>query len=430
MRKISLFILAVILMCLPVAAQDDSPPQKEEAASKSSEGISQLSKAYAYKPEMLIISEGDMNCSYFITDQIDEDLKIIGGEDMDTNKENYSDTEKLYINKGSEAGLKEGDMLQILEKGPAIANGLTKKNIGTLYLKKSLAKITCIYEDKAVITLQKGCHPVLIGDILIPYKAPTPLFRLKPKYKKCRIPSGDNVITGQVIHAYYHLDLTKVQAGNEDYLCIDLGKDQVSYGDILLFYNILREDLPRVIIGTGIVISPQDTNSTIKVIDVGLPIHVGSRFLVLEEESKTPTKKQMEKNEDIPIIKKMKSEEGVHEQENGKAMAVNVFFGMNEKAIAGKYQGQLQKIKEFVQSKSEYNIILRGYACSVGGLEHNLQLSKERVENIKAYLVNELRIPGDRIEAHYYGEKKAPFDNSTEKERRKNRLVNIEVIGK
>jgi outer membrane protein OmpA-like peptidoglycan-associated protein len=49
---------------------------------------------------------------------------------------------------------------------------------------------------------------------------------------------------------------------------------------------------------------------------------------------------------------------------------------------------------------------------------------------VKAYLINTLAIPENFIEAHFYGEKDAPYDNTSEEQRRKNRAVNIQVIGK
>jgi outer membrane protein OmpA-like peptidoglycan-associated protein len=39
-------------------------------------------------------------------------------------------------------------------------------------------------------------------------------------------------------------------------------------------------------------------------------------------------------------------------------------------------------------------------------------------------------VPESQIESAYYGEKEAPYDNSSEAERRKNRLVMVVVVGK
>ena len=98
--------------------------------------------------------------------------------------------------------------------------------------------------------------------------------------------------------------------------------------------------------------------------------------------------------------------------------------------FSDKYASEFEKVKEFISSKSQYVVILRGYTCSIGGLEYNLKLSQERVNNVKAYLVSALGIPENFIKTYYYGEKDAPYDNTSEEQRRKNRLVNIQVIGK
>jgi len=45
-------------------------------------------------------------------------------------------------------------------------------------------------------------------------------------------------------------------------------------------------------------------------------------------------------------------------------------------------------------------------------------------------LINEYGIAENFIESYFYGEKESPFDNTSEEQRRKNRLVHIQVIGK
>jgi outer membrane protein OmpA-like peptidoglycan-associated protein len=52
------------------------------------------------------------------------------------------------------------------------------------------------------------------------------------------------------------------------------------------------------------------------------------------------------------------------------------------------------------------------------------------VETIKAILVSQYGIDPARIESFFYGEKDPQYDNSSEAERCKNRLVKIEVNGK
>jgi outer membrane protein OmpA-like peptidoglycan-associated protein len=168
----------------------------------------------------------------------------------------------------------------------------------------------------------------------------------------------------------------------------------------------------------------------VKVLDASQPLELGVKLVVVPE-PKEQIRPTDAKDEDIPVIESLKREE-IETEAIDEALELNVdiIFEIDEKSIDDRYTELFEKIKEFIISKTQYNVILRGYACGIGGLEYNLKLSKERVENIKAYLVSKLGIDENLIESYYYGEKDAPYDNTSEEQRRKNRLVNIQVIGK
>jgi outer membrane protein OmpA-like peptidoglycan-associated protein len=212
-------------------------------------------------------------------------------------------------------------------------------------------------------------------------------------------------------------------AGTSRYVSVDLGKAYLKSGDFMLFYKIIKKELPPVIIGSGIIISSQNNNSTVKVLDASYPVEVGDRAVLLPEISEELSKPE----EKIPIVETLKKEQMESEEET---IEIDVLFDLDSKSIGNNYLDDLKRIKEFTDSKSQYIVILRGYSCSIGGFEYNLQLSKERVENVKKILVTEHGIEENFIESYYYGEKENPFDDSLEAERRKNRLVRIQVIGK
>ncbi|MCP4216004.1 MAG: OmpA family protein [bacterium] len=386
----------------------------------------QLEKAYAYKEEMLLISENDLNCSYFISNRIAEDLVIIAAPDQEIAKEDYSDGDLMYINQGSISGINEGDVFLILSCGGEINNPLTLKTLGTIYLKISLAEVTCLYEEQATITLRKGCHPVHVGDILIPFKPGKTLFDLKPNYKMCRLPKGTEEIEGQVVASRVELHYDKFTIGPHDLLSVDLGKEVLSQGDFVLFYKKLREDLPEIIIGVGITINPQNNNSTVKILEAAAQVEIGTRLVILPKTMVRSSK--VKGNEDIPLINSANRVDPV--APGSETMDINVYFAINERNVSAKYAAEIKKIKDFIADKTQYNVILRGYSCSIGSLEHNLKLSKERVDNVKARLQKELGLDEKLIESNFYGEKDAPCDNSSEAQRRKNRLVSIQVIAK
>lgn len=415
-------------MLMVIISPGFSQEKTEKDKVKIKRTLDQIKKAYAYMEEELLISEADLYCSYFISNKMAEDLVITGSEFMDTLQIQYSDGDKMYINKGSNVGINEGDLFLVLAKGEKISNALTAKKLGIYYLKKSLAEVTCLYEDKAVVTLKKACYPVHIGDILIPFKEQETVFKKKINYKRCHLPQSSSAIEGNVVYNNLYMDITKTLSGTGEYVSIDLGMAVVSKGTFVLFYKLIKKNLPPLIIGSGIVVNPQNTNSTVKVLDSSQPVEVGIKLVVLPEAEAQIIPTGV-KDEDIPVIESLKKEK--KEIVPGEdSIEINILFNIDEKSIDSGYAEVFEKIKEFIQEKTQYNIILRGYACSIGGLEYNLKLSKERVDVVKAYLVKELAIDENLIESYYYGEKDAPYDNTSEEQRRKNRMVNIQVIGK
>ena len=382
-----------------------------------------ITKAYAYREASLLISKTDLNCTFFIREKIKKDIVIIGAEQVALGKEEHSDAERLFINKGSVDGIHKGDIFMILGKGKRVPNPFRiMKSLGIYYLKKSLAEVIYTYPNKSLITLINGCNPVKIGDMLIPYKEGKVEFKKKIIYKKCILPKSE--VKGRVVYIDLSVNRQKEIAGTSDYLAVDIGKAMVKKGDFLLFYEIFKKKFPPVIIGTGIVINAQNTNSTVKILDSSYQIELGTRVVLLPE---IKQEEPLKKGESIPIVEALKKEE---ELGKAKSIEINVLFKMGQPSIDEKYKEKFEKIKEFLSDKSQYVIILRGYACSIGGFEYNLKLSQERVESVKNLLIKEYGIDENFIETYYYGEKEPTYDNSIEIERRKNRLVTIEVTGK
>jgi len=144
--------------------------------------------------------------------------------------------------------------------------------------------------------------------------------------------------------------------------------------------------------------------------------------LISEEPEET-----LEDVEKIPIVEALKSGKLPDEIQK---VEVSILFDLDSKSIDPSYEIEFGRIKEFIKSKSEFVVILKGYACGIGGLEYNLKISKERVDRVREMLINEYGIAENFIESYFYGEKESPFDNTSEEQRRKNRLVHIQVIGK
>jgi outer membrane protein OmpA-like peptidoglycan-associated protein len=423
MKKI-LFFVIFIFLTLALTAEVKEPKK-----------IYKLQKAYVFLDEALLVSDTDLNCSYFIKDDMPKDIEIVGKYLSEHERTEFSDSDKLIINKGSLDGLKEGDLLLVMSQGKFI------KKLGRYYLKKSLAEITDIYEHRALILLQGGCNPVNIGDFAILFKPEKTVFAKKIDYKLARIP--ENPVSGNIVYTDLSLDIPAAISGTSQYVTVNLGQGVVDKGTFLLIYRILKPDLPPLIIGSGVVVQAENTNSTVKILDSNSDIKLNDQVLILpaskEKDSDSDTAGAV-KNESIPIIETLQVEnqdkgnaqaaEMQPTEQKGDTLTVDVLFDFDSKQPKGDHSGDFTAIKEFINAKSEYLVTLRGYTCSIGQEEYNLRLAKERVEGIKNILISQYGVDAAHVETFFYGEKEARFDNSSEAERLKNRLVKIEVNGK
>jgi len=413
-NKIKKILFFVIFIFLALALMADV---------KESKKIYKLQKAYVFLDESLLISDTDLNCSYFIKDSMPQDIKIVASYQSIEQRKDFSDNDNLIIDKGSKDGLKAGDLLLIMSQGKLV------KNLGRYYLKKSLAEITDIYEQQSVIQLKGGCNPVNIGDFAILFKPEKTVFAKKIDYMLARIP--ENPVSGNIVYTDLSLGIPASITATSQYVTVDLGAEVVAKGTSLLIYRILKSDLPPLIIGSGIVIQAENTNSTVKILDSNADIKLNDQVLILPA--------VMEK-ESIPIIETLQGENQDKEnarpgevqppEQKGDTLTVDVLFYFDSKQPKDDHSGDFTAIKEFINAKSEYLVTLRGYTCSIGREEYNLRLAQERVEAIKNILVSQYGVDAAHVETFFYGEKEPNFDNSSEVERLKNRLVKIEVNGK
>ncbi len=88
-----------------------------------------------------------------------------------------------------------------------------------------------------------------------------------------------------------------------------------------------------------------------------------------------------------------------------------------------------KKIGYLTKIRNKLNkIVIEGHTDSVGGRQYNQNLSQRRAETIKLILVNELKLPGRKIQARGYGESRPIASNKTKLGRLKNRRVEMNVI--
>ena len=105
----------------------------------------------------------------------------------------------------------------------------------------------------------------------------------------------------------------------------------------------------------------------------------------------------------------------------------NVMFESNKSTLFPGAREKLNDVAEaLTQQDPESQIVVEGHADSRGDDQYNMELSQERAESVREYLVSQ-GIDANRIRAKGYGETRPIADNSSPEGRANNRRVEIVV---
>jgi outer membrane protein OmpA-like peptidoglycan-associated protein len=120
--------------------------------------------------------------------------------------------------------------------------------------------------------------------------------------------------------------------------------------------------------------------------------------------------------------------EKIAKMEVGEKLAFyNIYFVKSESVVLDRSYPALDILAEGMRSNAELYIRIEGHTDNVGNREDLMELSWQRAEAIKSYLV-ENGISASRIETVGFGPEFPIADNTTEQNRRKNRRVEIRRI--
>ena len=106
-----------------------------------------------------------------------------------------------------------------------------------------------------------------------------------------------------------------------------------------------------------------------------------------------------------------------------------VWFTLNSSKLSKTAQTTLNKVHEVFSQLNDAKLYLSGHACALGPDDYNMKLSTRRVNAVKDYLVKK-GINAAVITTEAFGESKPAFPNDNEKNRSKNRRVEIKATYK
>ena len=102
-----------------------------------------------------------------------------------------------------------------------------------------------------------------------------------------------------------------------------------------------------------------------------------------------------------------------------------VAFDTGSYEISDDYWEVLSKVADVIRTYPEVKVSIEGHTDDVGNADYNLELSHQRADALKDYLVREFGISWARLKTTGYGEEKPIVDNDVESIRHKNRRVEV-----
>ena len=104
----------------------------------------------------------------------------------------------------------------------------------------------------------------------------------------------------------------------------------------------------------------------------------------------------------------------------------NVLFDFDKVVPKSSAKRELNQLVEFLKDHPTRKVVLEGHSDGTGAADYNRQLSIERANTIKHYLIKE-GIKPELISVQGFGATRPVADNTTERGRSMNRRVEIKV---
>jgi len=108
-------------------------------------------------------------------------------------------------------------------------------------------------------------------------------------------------------------------------------------------------------------------------------------------------------------------------------MTLQMEFASGASEINPIYNNQVNKVGEYMKKYPTTTAVIEGHTDNVGELESNMELSRQRAENVVNYLVDKFGIERSRLSAKGYGPTRRIAYNNTAEGRQKNRRINAVI---
>jgi hypothetical protein len=211
------------------------------------------------------IEETALQCAPYIVDgHEDESLRLVGSEQGAT-KVAFGDRDIMYLNRGSNAGVKAGDVYTLHHATYDVKHPDTGKNIGLKIEVTGWLRVILVQENTATGMIEQACADVHLGDYLKPFeKLQVPLVTEHSRPTRLTPPSGK--VTGTVVDMQDDASI----AGDRQLVTLNLGTaNGITPGALFVLYKVMYPSIPspRIVLGEAVAVAVRDRTTTVRILN-------------------------------------------------------------------------------------------------------------------------------------------------------------------
>jgi hypothetical protein len=269
-------------------------------------GVSSAQNVTPAAPPIPQIDYSTVNCSGFVADQkVPDEIRLVSGEQSNY-KVTFARGDYVHINRGQDKGVRVGDRFSVVrpDRDPTDVpwfkwQAKLLKAMGTPYLDAGQIRVVNVQPKVSVAQVSFSCDYMQRGDILVPYQdRPSPPFKDATAFDHFAPVSGKPVamvvggkdygqVFGKLSAVYVNLGTNQgVKVG--DYFRIfryqgsmaetvpqNKGYQYSMYGFGSAPVRYEWNDLPREVLGEGIVINVNRNSSTMMITFNSIEVYAG-----------------------------------------------------------------------------------------------------------------------------------------------------------
>jgi hypothetical protein len=222
-----------------------------------------------------VTEETSLQCAMYVAEEEEDDSLYLIGSELGGDKLALAERDIVYLSKGSNAGVRAGDLYTLHHASYPVRHPVTGSKIGTKVETTGWVKVILVQEDSATAVVEESCIDIHAADYLKPFeRVNVPMVVGRPPADRMTPP------TGKVDRYVIDLQDDATLGGQGQFVIINAGSaDGVTPGNVFSVYRIMYPSVPtpRNVVGEATVVAARNRTATAKITYSSQEIMVGDQ---------------------------------------------------------------------------------------------------------------------------------------------------------